>query len=391
MKKRGYITCLTKDEEFQYVKRIATALHKKEKILHTNFTILVTYDCNFRCPYCFEEEARKCLDKKQTFSKEMVDKVYNAILTIEPRKELRNNVIALYGGEPLLKENYEIVRYIVKKGKELGFIFTAVTNGYDLDSFEDLLSPDLIAHLQITIDGVKDFHNQRRVHYKGYPTFDKIVSNIGLALQKNVSVVVRVNTDKKNIADLQPLKHLFDKLHYTDKSNFKIDSALLRNYSMKKDLLDCFSQYDFLKAHEELNYAYSCQNYGVYQNIYSAITQHKPLAFKANFCHSQVNGYVLDPFGKIYPCWDIVGKSLYQIGSYEDGSLNWNSSILSKWREHYVMDLESCKHCKYALFCGGGCFAHSLEKHVCLNMKSIFIYVVNKTFCKMLDKSLINN
>ena len=98
-------------------------------------------------------------------TKEMVDKAYQAMEKIEPQQQLHCKDIALYGGEPLLKENRDIVEYIVRKGCEKGYKFHALTNGYDLDAFVDLLSPELIYKLQITIDGTRDFHNQKRIHY----------------------------------------------------------------------------------------------------------------------------------------------------------------------------------------------------------------------------------
>lgn len=115
LEKRGYITMRTKEEEVEYARRLANALYRKENILNNNFTVVVTYDCNFRCPYCFEKDIKK---KASTFSKEKTDNLYKAILEIAPDKELRNNSIVLYGGEPLLKENKNAVAYLVGKGKE---------------------------------------------------------------------------------------------------------------------------------------------------------------------------------------------------------------------------------------------------------------------------------
>ena len=40
------------------------------------------------------------------------------MIEIEPRKQLQDSVITLYGGEPLLKENKEIVTYIVQEGRK---------------------------------------------------------------------------------------------------------------------------------------------------------------------------------------------------------------------------------------------------------------------------------
>ena len=55
----------------------------------------------------------------------------------------------------MLKENKDIVTYIVEKGVANGHKFHSVTNGYDLEAYADLLSPDKIARLQITLDGYR--------------------------------------------------------------------------------------------------------------------------------------------------------------------------------------------------------------------------------------------
>lgn len=112
----------------------------------------------------------------------MVDKAYLLIQEIQPDNELRPGVITLFGGEPLLKENKEIVRYIIEQGRALGFRFDAVTNGYDLDAYEDLLSSENFNHLLITVDGTEERHNSTRIHKKNSSTFDIVIKNIGIAL-----------------------------------------------------------------------------------------------------------------------------------------------------------------------------------------------------------------
>jgi uncharacterized protein len=109
--RRGYITTRTKEEEYAYVARTAKAFHEKYNISHTTFTWVVTYNCNFRCPYCYEKRDKKDSKYKLAFTKEQVDIAYDAQDIIQPHKELRKNVITLYGGEPLLAENKEVVHY----------------------------------------------------------------------------------------------------------------------------------------------------------------------------------------------------------------------------------------------------------------------------------------
>lgn len=95
---RGYLTTRSDKEEYAYVERIANALYKKSSILYSAFTWVVTYNCNFRCPYCYESREEKDSKLKIVFTHEQVDKAYDAMDEIQPRKELRANQITLYGG-----------------------------------------------------------------------------------------------------------------------------------------------------------------------------------------------------------------------------------------------------------------------------------------------------
>lgn len=379
LEKRGYITLQTEDEEKEYFKRLATALFRKESMLRKGFTFLITYDCNFRCPYCFEKDIQK---DGTAFTKEMVDKAYQAILQIAPDERLRSRSITLYGGEPLLKRNKNIISYIIEQGKELGFKFSAISNGYDLKYYEDLLSPEDISFIQITIDGIRERHNQRRIHYQGYPTFDTIVENIGIALNKGVSITVRVNTDRNNIEDLEGLQAIFCDLGYTENPLFSINSALLRNYSdSTENTYQYFSQKDFIEWHKKHGLKSTCQDYGVYHKIHAAIKQGKPLSFRSTFCSAQTGGFVFDPFGRIYTCWETVNQKEHCIGNYSlNNDIVWNEQVEERWRKTYLLENTICAGCKYALLCGGGCPAQNLQKHRCTHMEDIVHNAANKAY-----------
>lgn len=377
--KRGYITEKTEDEERDYLKRMAMALFKRDTFFSKGFTLLVTYNCNFCCPYCFEKEVPH---EKIVFTEEMVDKAYRAIMKIAPEEKLRSNHLTLYGGEPLLQSNKQIISYIIKRGKELGFTFSAITNGYDLECYEDLLSPDTIRFLQITVDGIKERHNLRRIHRQGYPTFDKILRNIGLALDKGVQVSIRINTDRNNVNDLEELQELFTQMNYMDNKLFSINTALLKNYS--EDMVDTyqyFSEKDFIEWNKEHSLKVSCQDYGTYMRIYSAIKNKKPLSFRAAFCGAQTTGFVLDPLGDIYTCWEVVSQKKHCIGNYAlSDEISWNAEVLNAWRKVYIIDNPICAACKYALLCGGGCPSQNLNTHHCTQMEDIVQYAATKAF-----------
>lgn len=386
--KRGYLTTKTQEEEYAYVARIAKALHQKSLIMNTSFTWIVSYNCNFRCPYCFENRETKNGKKKIAFTKELVDIAYKAQDFIQPRKELRKNSITLYGGEPLLAENKEVVNYIVEEGKKRGYTFEAITNGYELDQFLNLLTPDGINRLQITIDGPKEIHDQRRIHYRDGGTFDKIIENLQLALDRNVKVVVRMNTDARNIEKFIELKNFFDEKQFSKYPNFNIYSARLRDYDhfTKTDhsKMTFISPQSFTSHQMELGINTIRQDRGIYKNIYEALVNKHALSLTAIACTAQSGGNVLDPLGNIYPCWEVIGMNHFIKGTYNEKGIIWNQEVLSKWHVN-VGQKEPCNHCRYALICGGGCHYHNMINGIetqCGIFKSVFNKIVNKAYAK---------
>jgi uncharacterized protein len=385
---RGYLTNRTEEEEVKYVCKLADILHQKNKILHKNFVFLVAYDCNFRCPYCYERKVLK--DSRQwsrkVFTKEMVDKAYDAISKIGGDKRLHYPQIVLYGGEPLLSQNRGIVEYIVNKGKDLGYRFLAITNGYDLDAFEDLLTSDKLSSLQITIDGSKKIHDQRRIHYQTKTSFDKIISNIALALERDVEIIVRVNNDATNFNELKKIEQLFRDLGYYDKNNLRIYSARLFDYKYNNRRLSFLNQSEYNKLHKESAYKYPCTVSGIAQTLCQAITDKKRINFSSTYCSAQTGSHIFDPFGDIYGCWEDVGNVENMIGHYDP--VEW-TEIKKLWHYQNIAVSPDCVRCKYAFFCRGGCIAQGKRKRgvfgpgFCNSYPDTFHDAINLAYKKM--------
>lgn len=389
--KRGYLTNKTEEEEYLYVNKMAAILHKKETLTQISYTTVVTYDCNFRCPYCFEHtlhaENRPLSDK--TLTAEMIDNIYNNIAKIEAkyqRSRERIKFMELYGGEPLLAKNRDIVQYIVKRGCEMNFKFRAITNGYDLEYYKDLLNPEQISSLQITIDGKKECHDSRRIHYSQGATFDKILKNIEMALQQGVHILVRINTDRIISDQLEELFTIFQQLHFFDYKGFSMESALLRNHNTNGvENIQFMSMKEYLLKHKDAKYKYGCQYQHLYKNILNTIQGKGRMNLHSTYCNSQCNGYVFDPLGKLYPCWDFVGDPQHIIGDYNNTSLTINS-LGESWRNHDIRYGDKCKNCKYAFLCGGGCLARAtlikgkFKNSDCNNFPIIIKEAANRAF-----------
>lgn len=410
---RGYITAKTAEEEYAFAGRMAEVFHKRSKLFNS-FIFIPSYDCNFRCPYCIEGQM-SCDGKKwskRAFTREMVDRAYEAMLEIGPHKELHDKQITLYGGEPLLAENKEIVTYMIEKGCSLGYCFMAITNGYDLDEFVDLLGPEKLKFLQITVDGMKEWHDRRRVHYRDGGSFDKIVANIGLALKAGVRVNVRVNTDRLNFDSITTLKALFTELGYYDYDNrfsmyagFLYDSENLNpavdQSAPKKAESSYFGTLTELDAKiRETRPGISCPSDRLFRELYRSIANKKTLAFNSIGCASQSGAYVLDPKGDIYTCMEIVGQSQYVIGNYATPEgIRWNEEERQRWQGRNISTSPTCSRCKYAFMCKGGCAIHCLkgnghDAQHCRSFREMFKTSVNKAYrayLKSLEDPVSNN
>lgn len=399
---RGYFTDKSEQEEYEYLKNFISLFNRYEKTKSKVFTLMIAYDCNFRCPYCYEGNisGKGRQWSKKIFNKDMVDRAYQAMEEIEPNKNLRAKTITLYGGEPLMASNREIIEYIVIKGKSLGYNFDAVTNGYDLEYFLDLLGPESIKFLQITIDGEKEYHDKRRIHYKDGKSFDKIIANISKALKTGVSISVRANTDGRNISSMRNLKNYFYELGFYNYKTFSFYSALLCGEKSDVDKVkkntqtselnkkfEYLSREEFLLKQEQNDSDIWGQDYGVFTKIYRALKNSSKIQFHTIFCPSQTNSYILDPYGEIYSCWDTVGKRERCLGSYLD-DIVWNEKERSLWHNRNIGTVADCAHCKYALFCGGGCMGKvlanggSFESNFCDSYSLIFEKYVIQAYKK---------
>lgn len=403
---RGYITNKTAAEEKQYVCRFAELLHKDSTRHTKGFVFMVSYNCNFRCPYCYEagisEDGRKW--SKKTFTKEMIDRAYEAIAEIEPDETKRYKVITLYGGEPFLKENAEAVEYMVLRGKELGYSFDAVSNGHDLDVYENVLATGAILNIQITIDGSREMHDSRRYHHETGKSFDKIFENIKLALKHNVSVAIRVNTDANNFGEIKKLEALFKEAGFYDTKKFSLNPALLRDeeggVTPDSSLLEkgqtgstiadesgdirYISREEFNKMYKEAGLQVNHQNYGLYKMLLNVLKEGNYLRFHSIFCGVQSNSFILDPYGDIYTCWETVGVKKHIIGNYQNG-IEWTEEM-KNWRSRNVGNTPKCSNCKYALLCGGGCMAKALrfgdsyQASFCDDYESIVKITLNQVY-----------
>jgi uncharacterized protein len=147
-----------------------------------SFTILPTLDCNFACPYCFEDKSNpEYMDEKIM---DAIKAFFDARVKLYQPKHFHT---CWFGGEPLLNIPTidELSTHFIKTcgEKKINYTSKIITNGWLLsDKVCRKLKNSNISSMQITLDGSRESHNSRRILKNGQGTFDRIIDNILSAL-----------------------------------------------------------------------------------------------------------------------------------------------------------------------------------------------------------------
>lgn len=353
LKSRGYL-CSSHKEEREKKEEIICALrekHAKIKANNTNITFVMTYDCNFRCPYCFEDftfggnddsRSPNSVSRKTIMDPVLIDAAFDLV-----GDSLKT--IGLFGGEPLLPKNIPALEYIIYKAPDK--IYNITTNGYYLDEFLNLLSKIKISYIMITLDGDEETHDSRRFLANGRPTFRKILTNIEKCLERNIPIRIRMNLDYSNFNECIALRtKLLDQFKmYESLLSFEISPMI---EILSTDRNNMFM--DLYKADIEYSSEGRIQMNQIlsrFSPILNALTTGAKLRPTYSFCSAHYSGPIVDPYGYIYPCLLSVGKKPLAIGKYYPVVEWFENSI----RNRSIENISECRECRYSLLCGGGC------------------------------------
>jgi uncharacterized protein len=372
LEERGHISLIDGATEREQVKQIAQSLHDADS-QQAHFLIVPNLDCNYRCSYCFERPMQNHLGglkpAEEVYAKgnsvldsPQVAAIYTAIDKIQADFGNKGGFIILYGGEPLDAQNLEIVNEIVNRGIAGGYKFGAISNGHDLDKFLGLLGKGKIEQIQISIDGPKEVHDRRRISRLGDSSFDKLITNINLALaQTDAEIQIRVHVDPANI-DLfdrtiaifgehgwlnHPQVIIYANTVYTKDREGNV-SAKMENDAIFKHLQS--------SAHRYQNVHISAPAIHAQRSLMPSLEQNRPYRLSGTYCGANTGMYIFAPDDHVYACWESVGKACSRIGSYDlAGSLTMDAAAVNRWFSRSVAQIPECLDCPYALICGGGC------------------------------------
>lgn len=376
LQRRGYLTDKSREEEESLVEKLAETLAARDMHNAPGYVFMPTYSCNLRCPYCFQDHMRTDPANRhllRTMSRETVDRIFASMPAIEERHGMNPEAekkpsILFFGGEPLLAASRPIIEYIIEKGRERNMAgFSAISNATELDAYEDLLGPEGISSIQVTLDGPPEEHDQRRIYADGSGSFEKIARNISMALEKGTRITVRMNIDRENVEKLPALAGEIKKWGWPSSPGFSAyvapihagndkteEETTMDSWVLKKSLNELVEDYPEVKIIGHSDNSLLSRLRGIFEN------RNDPMpGFRVGFCAAQSTMYIFDSFADVYACWEHTGDPEIRVGHVsEDGEFVSDGGEEERdenWRSRSILSNPQCKSCRFAFYCGGGC------------------------------------
>ncbi|SHN83489.1 radical SAM protein [Desulfitobacterium chlororespirans] len=295
--------------------------------------IIFSTECNLRCVYCFQNGMRRSNGDLD------IGQLHTYI------GELQNEIqeIVLFGGEPLLHSNLEIIASVLERFDYLRFII--FTNGNFDREYLDLIDrySYTIAGITISLDGPREIHNRRRINPRR-DSYAAIMENL-LALAKlGVNTTVSINVDRSNAGAIH---RLFDDI-------LKFASLHTMNYMLNpvKYIQNALTYQDLFDLYFSLKSRYPLKiflNNRLIDNL-SSLFANKPLSrARCNLAKTLVLNI---PEGSIFAC---PQNAATKIGSMTPQGITVDKTPIDHYLSLTRYSNAKCGACDLNYLCPFGC------------------------------------
>jgi uncharacterized protein len=310
-------------------------------------TIAPTIQCNFRCTYCFE-----------THRQEVMSPATEGELTrfiVAQSAAVRSISTTWFGGEPLLQPDIidRVQRFTNAWGGSRGIRIRRgiVTNGYFLD-------PPMVARLQalgewemvqVTIDGLPEMHDRRRVLHGGQGTWDRIIANCRAALAAGLPINLRINVDRRNAASIGDL------LDVLIAGGVVPDAQVSLGFIVDSTGACAHVADEVLSDEERARLVVRFDAELLRRGVAPTATFPAPTCGPLCSVESPL-GYVVAPSGLLFKCWNQVDRDASQaIGHVAGRAVPNADEERARWARYDPASRRGCSNCSALPTCMGGC------------------------------------
>lgn len=322
------------------------------------YTLVTTYACNLRCPYCYEDAMAS---RRGVMDDAVADGVLAKIRRDLAATGAKHVGITLYGGEPLLNlpPAMRVFSELERHRAKVDFALhgAMISNGtLFTEENVEAMSPH-IQFVQLTFDGGPAFHNTIRVMHGGEPSFDRICQAARLLVRQGVRVMIRIQVSQESLPSLSALFPQLEKYGLLNHDRVKLyffPILDVRSVCSSKSFR-CGTEYYEPGLFEHL-WRYGSQ-FGV-----MVTTPPVPVWVSAYCSFVNRGACLIDPVGQIYKCVADVGKPECVVGSVmSDGKgrpqeqTEAQRMCEARFNEHSGLAFSQCRACSYLPLCDGGC------------------------------------
>lgn len=321
---------------------------------------LPTYECNMACKYCYEEMSGRAAELAHVPQSDQKVTSDDLVEWLEQQYEIQrfqNLQLTLFGGEPLLHtiECLDMARAFREfaEQKPVAFKGSMITNGLCLSSATAVeLREQGVDNIQVTLDGTRDAHDERRMARDGQGTFDRIYRNLQDCVRAGIGSILnlRVGFDLHNIHSIHPLLDQMDQDGFPQGGVHAAPAPIVPTIANQEHCRRFMCSHSDLTEHTpKLVDLFLQHGFQINEAV---------LPRRAGLCGAIVeNNYVVDPYGVLYKCGGLVGLEAAAIGTLKPFRLNGRAvAFLERnlWAD--------CLKCTFAPLCGGGCRSDALAE-----------------------------
>jgi uncharacterized protein len=332
----------------------------RKRIPLTTLVLNVTSKCNLACTYCYEYGEDRIVEsgKKPRFMNEETARQSVDFMFAESGDSPTVH-LTFFGGETLL--NFKVLQsalaYARQRGAALG-----KTVDPSLTTNATLLREEIIdwivandVGVTVSMDGGRDQQDRFRVFNNGMGSYDVILPNIRMLLERHRSrpVGARVTLTKQNLDVLGIYRHLRDEIGFWEVGFAPVTTSWQRDYAIQEDGFNAMlAQFQQL-AREWLAYTLSGRHHG-FSNVRDTLQEiHKGMS-KAYPCGAGLGLMGVATDGDVALCHRFAGSDSHKLGTVYDGIDHGKQDDFLT--AHHIANKTDCSQCWARPICAGGCY-----------------------------------
>ena len=380
------------DEKSMLAEYVETVKNKNRFPRFSKVTFLISGKCNLACVGCYHNFYDfKCSD----MTREYADDILKGLFPYLKERDIPSLLISFLGYEPLV--NFETLSEICSVARGTGedydieTKFKIFTNAFALSEkmYKWIAENKSDLGIKVSLDGIREDNDKRRVDLSGAGTYDQVVKNLGRIIATGVECGVLIVLSKLNFENIERFVDEMAALGVRS-----ITANMFCGHSPEERLMELTEaeKFEAIKRMDRAAGKYGIEFDGEWK---FAVVQ---MITGAQFsCPAGIKQLVFSADGAMYPCQRFAGTTM-NFGTYRndfwkkltegqcEGYGSWVADLYDGVLDR-AMDVDADLtgwSCPFLPFMRGECLGKNLERKLNENLLE---YYVTRPLDRIIAKS----